>query len=127
MKTYVVDTQALAWFISRDRQLGRRARAVLRDPSVRIIVPAIVLAEIKYLVHKGRLAQTLDDVLRVINSDPRCIIYPVDLSVILAAPVDLDIYESLIVGTALVQREIVDGILTRNKAIIASGLVPTVW
>ena len=101
MKTYIVDTHALAWYLDDDPRLGAQAEAVLDDPHVRIIVPAIVLAEIKYLAHKGRLAQTLDDVLRVINSDPRCIIYPVDLSVILAAPVDLDIYESLIVGTAL--------------------------
>ena len=127
MKTYVVDTHALAWFISRDRRLSRHARAILRDPSVRIIVPAIVLAEIKYLAHKGRIAQTLDDVLRAINSDPRCTIYPVDLRVVLAASVDLDIHDSLIVGTALVQRDIVDGILTRDKVIVASGLVPTVW
>ena len=127
MKTYVVDTHALAWFISRDRRLGRRARAILRDPSVRIIVPATVLAEIKYLAHRGRIAQTLDDVLRAVNSDPRCTIYPVDLGVVLAASVNLDIHDSLIVGTALVQREIVDGILTRDKVIVASGLVPTVW
>ena len=127
MKTYVVDTHALAWFISHDRRLSRRARAILRDPSVRIIVPIIVLTEIKYLAHRGRIAQTLDDVLRAINSDPRCTIYPVDLSVVLAASVDLDIHDSLIVGTALVQRDIVDGILTRDKVIVASGLVPTVW
>ena len=127
MKTYVVDTHALAWFISRDRRLGHRARAILRDPSVRIIVPTIVLAEIKYLAHRGRIAQTLDDVLRAVNSDPRCTIYPVDLGVVLAASVNLDIHDSLIVGTALVQREIVDGILTRDKVIVASGLVPTVW
>jgi len=127
VKTYIVDTHALAWYLDDDPRLGAQAEAVLDDPHVRIIVPAIVLAEIKYLVHKGRLAQTLDDVLRVINSDPRCIIYPVDLSVILAAPVDLNIHDSLIVGTALVRREIVDGILTRDEAIVASGLVPTVW
>jgi PIN domain nuclease of toxin-antitoxin system len=104
VKTYVVDTHALAWFISRDRRLSRRARVILRDPAVRVIVPAIVLAEIKYLAHRGRLAQTLDDVLRIVNSDPRCTIYPVDLSVVNVAPLGLDIHDSLIVGTALVQR-----------------------
>jgi PIN domain nuclease of toxin-antitoxin system len=127
MRTFVVDTHALAWFISRDRRLGAKARTVLRDPSVRLIIPAIVLAEIKYLAHKGRLPQTLDEVLRVIGSDPRCTIYPIDLSVISKAPLGMDIHDSLIVGTALVQRETITGILTRDETITSSGLVPTLW
>jgi PIN domain nuclease of toxin-antitoxin system len=127
MRTFVVDTHALAWFVSRDRRLGARARTVLRDPNVRLIIPAIILAEIKYLAHKGRLTQTLDEVLRVIGSDLRCTIYPVDLSVISKAPLGLDIHDSLIVGTALVQREAITGILTRDEAITSSKLVPTLW
>ena len=59
--------------------------------------------------------------------DTHCTIYPVDLSIIVVAPLSLDIHDSLIVGTALVQHEIVDGILTRDEAIVASGLIPTVW
>jgi PIN domain nuclease of toxin-antitoxin system len=127
MRTFVVDTHALAWFISRDRRLGAKARTVLRDPNVRLIIPAIVLAEIKYMAHKGRLTQTLDEVLRVIGSDPRCTIYPIDLSVISKAPLGMDIHDSLIVGTALVQRETITGILTRDETITSSGLVPTLW
>ena len=127
MRTFIADTHALAWFVSRDRRLGAKARTVLRDPNVRLIIPAIVLAEIKYLAHKGRLTQTLDEVLRVINSDPRCTIYPIDLSVVSKAPLGLDIHDSLIVGTALVQREAITGILTRDEAITSSGLVPTTW
>lgn len=127
MKTYVVDTHALAWYLNDDPRLGTQAEAILDSPSVYLIVPAIVLAEIKYLGYKGRIAQTLDDVLRVISNDPRCTIYPVDLSVINVAPLGLDIHDSLIVGTALVQCEIVDGVLTRDEAIAASNFVPTVW
>jgi len=127
MRTFIVDTHALAWFVSRDLRLSAKARTVLRDPNVRLIIPAIVLAEIKYLGHKGRLTQTLDEVLRVINNDPRCTIYPIDLSVVSKAPLGLDIHDSLIVGTALVQREAITGILTRDEAITSSGLVPTLW
>nr|HID13157.1 hypothetical protein [Anaerolineae bacterium] len=64
MKTYIVDTHTLAWYLDDDPRLGAQAEAVLDDPHVRIIVPAIVL---------------------------------------------------------------VDGILTRDEAIVASGLVPTIW
>jgi PIN domain nuclease of toxin-antitoxin system len=127
MKTYVVDTHALAWYLDDDPRLGSQAELVLDNDDVRLIIPAIVLAEIKYLAHKGRLPQTLDEVLRVIGSDPRCTIYPIDLSVVSKAPLGLDIHDSLIVGTALVQREAITGILTRDETITSSGLVPTLW
>ncbi len=127
MRTYIVDTHTLIWYLDNDRRLGKHAEAILDDPQIRIIIPAIVLAEVKYLAHRGRFAQTLDDVLRVLSIDPRCIIYPVDLSVVKAAPVGLSIHDSLIIGTALVQREIIDGLLTQDEAIVASGLVSTVW
>lgn len=127
MKTYVVDTHALFWYLDNDPRLGVQAEAILDNPHIRIIIPTIVLAEIKYLAHRGRLTQTLDDVLCVINGDPRCIIYPIDLSVVNVAPLDLDIHDSLIVGTALVQREAVEGILTRDEAIIDFSPMPTVW
>ncbi len=97
------------------------------DPDVRLIVPAIVLAEIKYLAYKGRFTQDLNDVLRVIGADPRCLIYPIDMSVVNKAPLGLDIHDSLIVGTALVQHPVVDGILTRDEAISNAGVVSVVW
>jgi len=127
MRTFVVDTHALAWYLDDDPRLGSQAEAVLDNDDVRLIIPVIVLAEIKYLAHRGRLPQTLDEVLRVINSDPRCTIYPIDLSVVGKAPLGLDIHDSLIVGTALIQREAITGILTHDEAITSSGLVPTLW
>lgn len=127
MKTYVVDTHALVWYLAKDPRMGAQAEAVMDDPDIRLIIPTIVLAEIKYLAHKGRFAQSLDEVIRVIGLDPRCLVYPIDLSVVNKAPVDLDIHDSLIVGTALVQREAVDGILTRDEAIEHSNLIPVIW
>lgn len=127
MRTFVVDTHALVWFLGRDPRLSEKAHTILRDPTARLIIPAIVLAEIKYLGNKGRFSQTLDDVLRVINADPRCLVYPIDLSVVRRAPPALDIHDSLIVGTALAQSAAVDGILTCDEAIAASSLVPAVW
>ena len=96
MSTYVVDTHALAWYLEDDPRLGAQAEAAMDDRRVRLIIPTIVLAEIKYLGHKGRLSSTLDDVLRVINLDTRCLVYPTDTSVVQAAPLGLDIHDSLI-------------------------------
>lgn len=127
MKTYVVDTHALIWYLDDDPRLGAGAEAALDDANVRIIIPVIVMAEIKYSSYRGRFDRTMEEALQVISHDPRCTIYPIDLSVVNKAPLNLNIHDSLIVGTALVQREAVDGVLTRDDAIISSGLVPTVW
>ena len=127
MRTYVVDTHTLVWYLANDSRLGAQAEAIMDDTNVRLIVPTIVLAEIKHLAIRGRFTQNLDDVLRVINADPRCLVYPIDISVVNIAPTDLDIHDSLIVGVALVQSEVVDGILTRDKAIADTKVVPVIW
>ncbi len=127
MTTFVVDTHALVWFISGDSRLSDKARTILRDPGVQLIIPAIVLAEIKFLAGKGRFAQTLEQVLLALNADPRCLVFPIDLTVIQRMPTDLDIHDGLIVGTALAQAIPVDGILTRDEAITGSNLVTVVW
>jgi PIN domain nuclease of toxin-antitoxin system len=127
MKTYVVDTHVLVWFLSRDKRLSERVRLILRDVEARLIIPTIVLAEIKYLSHQGRFLQTLEDVLTAINTINRCVVYPIDLQVIQSAPDGLDIHDSLIVGTALVQAGAVDGILTKDRTITAVSTVPAIW
>jgi len=127
VRTYVVDTHTLVWYLANDSRLGAQAEAIMDDTNVRLIVPTIVLAEIKHLATRGRFTQNLDDVLRVINADPRCLVYPIDISVVNIAPTDLDIHDSLIVGVALVQSEVVDGILTRDKAIADTKVVPVIW
>lgn len=127
MTVYVLDTHALVWYLTNDRRLGLQAEAVLNDPGARLIIPTIVLAEIKDLARKGRFTQTLADVLAVIEFDQRCLVYPVNLEVIRAAPMQLDIHDSLIVGVALVQADAVNGVLTCDQAITSSGLVPVVW
>lgn len=65
--------------------------------------------------------------IRAISLDPRCLIYPIDLSVVHKAPLGLNIHDALIMGTALVQREVVEGVLTCDESIVKSGLVSTVW
>jgi PIN domain nuclease of toxin-antitoxin system len=127
MKTFVIHTHPLVWFLAGDARLGQQAGQVLRDPDVRLIIPSIVLAEIKYLGHKGRFDQTLDDVLMVIGNDPRCLIYPIDLDVIRKMPLSLDIHDGLIVGTALAQLQPVEGVVTRDEEITNSAVVTVVW
>ena len=127
MSTYVVDTHALVWYLADDPRLGAQAEAVLNDPEVTLIIPAIALAEIKDLANKGRFAHTLEDVLTVIGTNTRCLVWPINLNVVRAAPLQLDIHDSLIVGVALVQPVPIDGLLTCDQAITEAGLVSVVW
>lgn len=127
MKTSELDTHTLVWFLSRDERLRESAATIMRDPDVQLIVPTIVLAEIKQLGHKRRFGQMLDSVLEALSEDPKRILQPIDLAVVRAAPASLESHDSLIVGAALEQPDGVDGILTRDEAIKGSGLVSAVW
>jgi PIN domain nuclease of toxin-antitoxin system len=57
--TDVVDTHALVWFLEKNPRLSTAARNALRDPSAKIVVPTIVLAEIHFLHARGRIATDL--------------------------------------------------------------------
>ena len=127
MKTYVLDTHALVWRLTNDRRLGAQAAAVLEDPDAILIIPVIVLAEIKNLAHKRRLAATIERVLTVIEADGRCVIRTIDLEIIRAMPMELDIHDALIVGAALTPVTPVDGVITCDQDIIRAGLVPVIW
>ena len=52
---YVVDTQALIWFLERSARLGKTARQALVDPSSELVLPTIVLAETRYLAGTRRI------------------------------------------------------------------------
>ncbi|MBI3942347.1 MAG: hypothetical protein HY326_04985 [Chloroflexi bacterium] len=40
MTTYVVDTYALVWFLDGDPRLGEKAREILRDESLPLVIPS---------------------------------------------------------------------------------------
>jgi len=126
---HVVDTHAIIWFLA-GTGLGSRARLVMRDHRADLVVPTIVLAEIKYLKAKGRIQPSLSEVMATIEEDPRFTVYPFDEAVVTRMPTNLDIHDAIIVGTALVYRELLGTdarIVTRDPAIASSGVVNTIW
>ncbi len=128
---YIVDTHTLVWFLEGQGKVGSQALAVLRDPKQRLVIPSIVLGEIKYLASRGRISLAVDTVIEAVENDPRCVIYPLDTQVIQAMPVISDIHDGIICGTALLYQDVLREtvkILTRDKKIgkEASG-IETVW
>src|SRR5438477_202429 len=73
MPSAVVDTHTIIWYLAEEPKLSRVAAAHLDrathdgDP---IFVPAICLVEIIYLVEKGKLAETMRQLLLDALDDP---------------------------------------------------------
>jgi len=126
----VIDTHALVWYLTDDRRLGRRAAELLGRPDTRIVVPVIVLAELKYLHRRSRISLSFSAVQTIIGADERCAVYPVNEEVVDLLPLDLDIHDAIICATALACRRSIGEetvVLTRDQGITDSGLVSTVW
>ena len=97
MSTFVVDTHALVWYIDGDRRLSATAEASLDDPTATLVIPTIVLAEVRYLFGKRRI--------------------PISFGAIIAATAAV-FRDAVDPTTALV---------TNDKMIHAAGTVKTIW
>ncbi|MCL6642560.1 MAG: PIN domain-containing protein, partial [Candidatus Bipolaricaulota bacterium] len=73
---YVLDTHTLVWFLEANRRLGKRAKSVLLKADTEIVIPAIVLAESKFLFAKKRIGGDLDTIYRRVIAARNCTIYP---------------------------------------------------
>lgn len=127
---YVLDAHTLVWFVTDDARLSPTAAAAIADPSARLIVPTIVLAEIHHLHGRNRVAASLKQVRSFVTATTNAVIRPFDVAVLDRLPSGLEIHDGIIVATARVYR---DGgpervrLITRDKQIAASGLIDVLW
>jgi PIN domain nuclease of toxin-antitoxin system len=99
--TYVLDTHTLVWYLEGGRKLGGRALAVLNDESVRLLIPSIVLAELRYLGFRGRLSLDYKEVLETISEDPRMEIVALEVDIVGRMPLSLEIHDAIICAPAM--------------------------
>jgi PIN domain nuclease of toxin-antitoxin system len=128
--TYVTDTHPLIWLLGDNPRLSHAAGDAFDDPHSQVIIPTIVLAEIKHLFARGRITVNLEAVLAYVAGGSNCSIYPLNDRVVARLPTTLDIHDAVIVGTALVHQDDMGesvALITRDAAITASGLVDIVW
>jgi PIN domain nuclease of toxin-antitoxin system len=127
---YVLDTHALVWHLAGSPRLGQRAAEVMLDPTAELVVPAIVLVEIQFLAVRSRIDVSLDLARKYIAEDSRCSVRVVDEVIAAMIPIGLNIHDAVICATALDARqetgELVS-LVTKDRKIIASGLVQTIW
>jgi len=127
---YILDTHALLWHLTDDARLGPEADRILSDDNASLILPVIVLAEARYLADKKRVPLTFAEILDAVTQDQRCLVQPLDMSVVAHLPRDLEIHDSLIVATGLYHQDALGEVVvlvTRDQAIQDSGLVNTIW
>lgn len=125
--TCVVDTHALIWYFLDSDRLGHGARVVLKDGANRIVIPTIVLAELRHLHHRGRIGVSYDELMEVIEADARCELYSFDQDVLSRLPVELETHDGIICATALILTTVSGETVTRDAQIVGSGLVETIW
>jgi PIN domain nuclease of toxin-antitoxin system len=128
--TYVTDTHPLIWFLDRNQRLSPGAGQAFSDPSARIAVPTIVLVEIKFLFSRNRVTIDLPTTLHYVANTANCTIAPMDERVVDRLPTTLNIHDAIIVGTALVHRDVLGdqvALITRDAEITASGLLQVIW
>jgi PIN domain nuclease of toxin-antitoxin system len=126
----VTDTHPWVWFLTANPHLSTKAKSSLSDSSNLIVVPSIVMLEIKYLYDRKRISISFDEVVEKAETSENVVIHPLDIFVATFAPVKLEIHDAIIVGTVINLSQQHDQpvyLITRDEAISKSGLVRVLW
>lgn len=128
--TIVTDTHPWIWFLAASPRLSANAKASLSNPSNLIVVPSIVMLEIRYLYNRKRISISFEEALQHIETAANVLLHPLDISVVTLAPAELEIHDAIIVGTALyLSNELREPVplVTLDKTISNSQLVTVIW
>lgn len=128
--TIVTDTHPWIWFLAASPRLSANAKASLSNPSNLIVVPSIVMLEIRYLYNRKRISISFEEALQHIETAANVLLHPLDISVVTLAPAELEIHDAIIVGTALyLSNELREPVplVTLDKTISNSRLVTVIW
>ena len=102
----------------------------MADPSNQIIIPSIVMMEIRYLYQHKRIPLSFEYALQQVEASNNILIAPMDISVVTISPLSLDIHDAIIVGTAIQSSESFGqavSLVTADIAITESRLVRIIW
>ncbi len=134
MKDFVADTHTVIWYLSGNKRLSRKARAIFQKASAghsHVVIPSIVLVETIFLVQRERFDKKIVKTLLSLteNPDDGIYIYPLNKVVVQAlshfGPVAIpELADRIIAATAL---HLDLPLLTVDPSIRASKLIRTVW
>ena len=127
---YVVDTHALIWYLTGHKRLSARARMIFDEAdkgNTRIIVSAIVIAEMYFADQKSTLFADFGEMYRRIKAKPAYQLVPFNPDDVLDFVIDASVpemHDRIIAGLA---RRLGFPLLTSDPLIVASGVVKVEW
>lgn len=130
MDTSVLDTHALAWFVSEGKRLSPTATQILcqaETGEAQVLIPTLVLAELTHIAQKKKIVVTIETLLEKINQGDGFNIVSFDFPIfqtILQLPENWDIHDRIIAATASYYQAI---LITRDEMLRDSYEVKTVW
>ena len=101
----VLDTNFLVKYFLASKDLGIKAKEVFENPETFLIIPSIVLVEIKYLTAKNRIKVEIESIVNDLLAQGNCMVYPLDYSLVKHIPIELNIHDGIIFATAKIQKE----------------------
>jgi len=129
----LADSHAIVWHLRGSVQLSAPAASALVEAEVTdgVVVSVATLIDLWYVTQTTQKLTDADvaGLRDLLASSPAFILQPIDLAVVgatISIPRDLltDPWDRFIVGTA---RALAVPLVTRDRAIRESGLVPTIW
>ena len=130
---FIVDAHALIWYLEGNSRLGKAAKDVLDDSLSRLVLPVIALAEVIFVVEKGKtLILDAAALINRVQNDVRFEIHSLTFQ-ILQTGLNLtaipEMHDRLIVATGIYLQNSGETvkILTKDNEIILSAFLPVVW
>ena len=130
LPTYVADTHSLIWYLTDSPRLSlaaNRCFKLIEEGKGKLLIPAIVMAEIIYIVEKGKVEANLDNLLDRIREAENFELLPLGINQLLCLKDQKNIkemHDRLIVCEALLNGA---RIITRDEKIKESGIVEVLW
>jgi PIN domain nuclease of toxin-antitoxin system len=127
---YVADTNALYWYLIKDKLLTQSASQIFEaaeQGQTRIVISAIVIAELFYLSKKRQVFSDFAAIYRQLQTAPHFQLVdfaPEEVLDFVRHPSIPEMHDRIIVGLA---RRLDAPLLTSDRIITASSLVSIVW
>lgn len=127
---YISDSHSLIWYLIDSPKLSSVANRCFKEVEegkAKLLIPAIVIAEIIYIVESSKVKANIDNLIDRIQEAENFELSPLGLDQLLCLKEQtkiIEMHDRLIVCEALIKRAI---IITKDRKIKDSGLVKVLW